>query len=203
MKHFYMAYWNHLIGLLFVVFLGQQAIGQVRPITLNNPSFEGVPHDAVTPDEWSSCGMDSSPDILPGPWGVYQKPTAGNTFLGLITRENNTWEALTQKLNKPFKKHRCYKFKVDLALSSAYAGYSKPTKLRVWLSNSKCERKQLIVSSETIDHYEWKTYEFMFATEEDYKYILIECYYKEPSLNYYRGNLLIDNITTFEMCDRA
>ena len=63
MKHFYMAYWNHLIGLLFVVFLGQQAIGQVRPITLNNPSFEGVPHDAVTPDEWSSCGMDSSPDI--------------------------------------------------------------------------------------------------------------------------------------------
>ena len=45
--------------------------------------------------------------------------------------------------------------------------------------------------------------EFMFSTEEDYKYIIIECYYKNPSLNYYRGNLLIDNFSVFEMCDRA
>ena len=75
-----------------------------KPIVLLNPSFEGYPHDAVTPDGWQEGGLDSSPDILPGPWGVYQKPTDGNTFLGLITRDNNSWEALGQKIPKGFKK---------------------------------------------------------------------------------------------------
>ncbi|WMX17309.1 MULTISPECIES: hypothetical protein [unclassified Aureispira] len=176
---------------------------QFKPVVLDNTSFEGVPHDAQTPDNWQACGLDSSPDILPGPWGVYQKPTDGNTFLGLITRDDNTWEALGQKMPKPFKKERCYKFKVDLSSSPAYAGYSKPTCLRVWVGNSACDRAQLIATSPVIDHYEWKTYEFLFSTEEDYKYIIIECYYKQPSLDYYKGNLLIDNISAFEMCDRA
>lgn len=179
------------------------SLAQVKPIELNNASFEGVPHDAVTPNQWEACGLDSSPDILPGPWGVYQKPTQGHTFLGLITRENNTWEALGQKMPRPIKKHKCYKFKVDLSSSPAYAGYSKPTCLRVWVGNSVCDRAQLIATSPTVDHYEWKTYEFFFSTESDYKYIIIECYYKAPSLHYYRGNLLIDNISAFEMCDRA
>lgn len=175
----------------------------LQPVQLKNPSFEGYPHDAVTPDGWKECGLDSTPDMLPGPWGVHQKPTHGNTFVGLITRETNSWESMGQKLEKPFKKHKCYKFKVDLSTSPAYAGYSKPTCLRVWLSNSPCERTKLIATSTTVDHYEWKTYEFLFATEEDYEYIIIEAYYKEPSLDYYRGNLLIDNFTAFEMCDRA
>ncbi len=175
-----------------------------KPIVLNNPSFEGVPHDAVTPNGWEACGIDSSPDILPGPWGVYQKPTNGNTYLGLITRENNSWETIGQKLPKPLQKDRCYKVKVDLSMSPAYAGYSKPTRLRIWLSNSKCERTKLIATSPTIDHYEWKTYEFLFSTEEDsYKYIIIEAFYKSPAINFYRGNLLIDNFTAFESCDRA
>ena len=198
-----MIFIRHYIGIFFLLIMSAELFAQSKPLVLENASFEGYPHDAVTPNGWKECGLDSSPDILPGPWGVYQKPTNGNTFLGLITRENNSWEALGQKLQKPFKKHKCYKFKVDLSSSPAYAGYSKPTRLRVWVSNSACERTQLIASSPTINHYEWKSYEFIFSTEDDYKYILIECYYKEPALNYYRGNLLIDNITAFEMCDRA
>lgn len=174
-----------------------------KPVELTNGSFEGTPHDAVNPDGWKSCGSDSSPDILPGPWGVYQKPTNGRTYLGLITRENNTWETIYQKLKTPFKKDRCYKFKVDLSNSPTYAGYSKPTRLRVWASKSKCDRAKLIADSPTIDHYEWKTYEFIFAVEDDYNYIIIEAYYQAPCLNYYRGNLLIDNISVFESCDRA
>lgn len=183
--------------------LSSSLYAQQPSIILNNGSFEGIPHDATTPMGWQACGLDSSPDILPGPWGVYQKPTNGNAFLGLITRENNSWEALGQKLPKPIKKHRCYKLKFDLSTSPAYAGYANPTRLRVWLGNSACEKKQLIITSPNINHYEWKTYEFMFATEQDYQYIIIECYYKSPALNYYRGNLLIDNISAFEMCDRA
>jgi len=175
-----------------------------KVVELDNASFEGIPHDAVTPNGWNPCGIDSSPDILPGPWGVYQKPTDGNTFLGLITRENKSWEALGQKLKRPLKKHKCYKFSVDLSTSPAYAGYSKPVRLRVWVSKTLCERTKLVATSPTIDHYEWKTYDFMFSTEEDtYRYIIIEAYYKEPAIYFYRGNILIDNFSVFEACDRA
>ena len=198
-----MIFFRCFLCLFFLWISTIQVLAQSKPLVLANASFEGYPHDAVTPKKWKECGLDSSPDILPGPWGVYQKPSHGNTFLGLITRENNSWEALGQKMSRSFKKDKCYKFKVDLSSSPAYAGYSKPTCLRVWLSNSECKRTLLVVTSPTIDHYEWKTYEFMFSTNEDYKYIIIECYYKQPSINYYRGNLLIDNITAFEMCDRA
>lgn len=174
-----------------------------KVIILANPSFEGRPHDAVTPDQWQACGLDSSPDILPGPWGVYQKPTNGVTFLGLITRENNSWEALGQKLPKPLRADRCYKFSIDLAVSPAYAGYSKPTRFRIWGGTSACQRDELLGASPVITHYEWKTYEFIFSPKVDYPYLIIECYYKTPTLEYYRGNLLLDNITTFELCDRA
>ena len=192
------------IYLLFFV-LGPSIQAQTnKPVELRNSSFEGIPHDAVNPDGWHSCGLDSSPDILPGPWGVYQKPTDGRTYIGLITRENNSWETIGQKLSKPLKKNHCYKFKVDLSNSPTYAGYSKPTRLRVWISKTRCDRGKLIASSPTIDHYEWKTYDFLFSTEnEDYNYIIIEAYYKEPTVYYYRGNLLIDNFSIFESCDRA
>lgn len=173
-------------------------------IELINPSFEGIPHDATNPSGWESCGIDSSPDILPGPWGVYQKPTQGKTYIGLITREDKTWETIEQKLNKQLKKNKCYKFKVDLAHSPTYAGYSKPTILRVWVGKTSCSKVKLIAESPTINHYEWKTYEFLFSTEnENYNYIIIEAYYKKPSLYFYRGNLLIDNFTKIEACDRA
>lgn len=177
---------------------------QMKPVSLNNASFEGFPHDAVCPDQWKACGDDSTPDILPGPWGVHQKPTHGNTFVGLITRENNSWEAICQKLEKPFKKNSCYKFSVDLSNSPAYAGFNQATVLRVWLGNDCCTKTKLIATSPLVDHYEWKTYEFMFSTEgNDYKYLFIEAYYRQPSLNYYKGNLLIDNFSIFKICDRA
>lgn len=189
-----------LIGWLWAATLGAQPS---KVIVLANPSFEGRPHDAVTPDQWQACGLDSSPDILPGPWGVYQKPTHGVTFLGLITRENNSWEALGQKLPKPLRADRCYKFSIDLALSPAYAGYSRPTRFRIWGAKNTCQRDELLGTSPTIDHYEWKTYEFIFSPQIDYPYLIIECYYKTPTLEYYRGNLLLDNISSFEFCDRA
>lgn len=172
-------------------------------LVLNNASFEGYPHDAITPDGWESCGYDSTPDILPGPWGVYQKPTDGNTFMGLISREDNTWEMITQELAEPLNSEKCYKFSVSLSRSPAYAGYNQPLRLRIWGGNSPCERKQLLANSPTIDHFEWSEYTFMFSPTENYKYILIECYYKEPTMIPYRGNLLIDGMTPFIECDRA
>ncbi len=50
------------------------ANAQVKSITLRNASFEGLPHDAVTPRDWQACGLDSSPDILPGLGACIKSP---------------------------------------------------------------------------------------------------------------------------------
>jgi hypothetical protein len=188
------------------VLLAQSAMdkkAKEEKITIPNGSFEDLPKDGRIPSRWKACGANSTPDILPGPWGVTNPPSHGNSYLGLITREDNTFEAVTVKLEKAMKKDQCYTFNVDLAHSAAYSGYAKTGCLRVWGGNSPCERKQLLAVSGVIEHYEWKTYGFSFFAKDEYKYITIECYYKMPSLIPYRANILIDTFFSLEICDRA
>lgn len=185
---------------LFVGFL----FGSFNPnssILLTNPSFEGVAEDASVPDGWYACGSYSTPDILPGPWGVYQEAYHGNTFLGLISREDGTWEHIGQRLSQPLKKNECYTFNVKLARSSGYVGYNKPLKFRIWGGTKKCEKAQLLAHTVAIEHTVWKSYNFNFFTNEAYSHIIIEAYYAEK--NAYRGNLLIDACSPFEVCMRA
>lgn len=172
-------------------------------IRLKNASFEGRPQDATVPVGWESCGYYSTPDIMPGPWGVYQKAAHGNTYIGLITREDRSWEVIGQKLNKKLEAETCYEVTVNLAYSPAYAGYNKPARLRIWAGTSICDKKQLLVKSPTIDHFEWESYTFMFFTEEAYSYLLIECFYKEETLFPYRGNILVDGFSEVKSCNKA
>lgn len=170
-------------------------------ILLSNPSFEGASQDAKVPNGWHACGLYSTPDILPGPWGVYQEAADGKTFLGLITREDNTWEHIGQQLSKPLKKDECYTFSVKLARSNGYVGYNKPLKFRIWGGTKRCQKSQLLGHTTTISHSDWKKYQFTFFANDTYQYIVIEAYYvgKTP----YRGNLLIDDCSPFETCMRA
>jgi hypothetical protein len=183
------------VGLLSVTFNPDSSI------LLNNPSFEGVPEDARVPDGWHACGSYSTPDILPGPWGVYQEAYHGDTFLGLISREDGTWEHIGQQLPQALKKDECYTFSVKLARSSGYVGYNKALKFRIWGGTKKCGKAQLLGHTVAISHTDWKSYRFNFFTNDAYSHIIIEAYYvgKTP----YRGNLLIDACSPFEVCMRA
>ena len=191
------------ICLISCVFLLPSVYAQDISITLNNSSFESHSREVTQLRGWESCGYHSTPDILPGSWGVYQQPTDGYTYIGLISREDNTWEKITQKLSTPLNPKKCYKFSVALSRSVAYAGYDKPLRLRVWAGHKPCERKQLLANSPTIDHSDWMEYTFMFSPRENYPYIVIECYYKESTMIPYRGNILIDGISPFMACSRA
>ncbi|NJK84417.1 MAG: hypothetical protein HC912_12160 [Saprospiraceae bacterium] len=111
-----------------------------QDIYLSNTSFEGQPDDATIPVGWFACTPSTTPDILPGPWGVYQEATEGDTYMGLITRGDGTFESIGQRLPKAIKAKECYKFSLDLAHSDTYAGYSEPIKLRIWLGQQKCEK---------------------------------------------------------------
>src|SRR5689334_15278944 len=50
-------------------------------IELFNPSFEDTPQDATMPQGWTGCKEGTTPDILPGFWGVYTPPSDGQTYV--------------------------------------------------------------------------------------------------------------------------
>ena len=181
-----------------------------------NPSFEDIPQCCKAPEGWNDCGKveNTPPDIHPTLdrlngqplFGVTQGPLEGNTYLGLAVRNRDSYEHISQRLNKPLLKNRCYTFSIFLCRSAIYwSGYNnvsgvaydftKPVHFRVWAGNSvMCSRKQLLVASGPIRNTEWKEYEFEFKAEADFKYFQLEAYYN--SINYdYHGNLLLDNLS--------
>ncbi len=185
---------------LFLTMLSTSMTGQI--IQLENPSFEGEARDAVMPLNWHACSEGTTPDLLPGPWGVYNEPSDGDTYLGLITRENFSWEVIGQRLREPLVKGNCYVFALDLSHSDLYSGYNNPIKLRIWAGKNKCDKGQLISETDFIRHTEWKTYEFKFNAEQKMNYIILEAFYRERPYAH-KGNILIDNIAPIRLCGRA
>lgn len=188
-----------LSQILFFCFMLQSGPAQ---ITVQNPSFEDEPSDATVPQGWHACQPLTTPDILPGYWGVYDEPNEGETYVGIITRENGTFESFGQRLSAPVGKNECHNFTIDLAHSFIYAGYSNPIKLRIYLGNTKCDREQLIFESPLITHAEWKTYEVEFRPKEAYQYIIIEAFIKEGNFSH-KGNILIDHLSSIVFCSRV
>jgi hypothetical protein len=195
-------HWPILICfLLFRTILCAQHIR--HQIELKNPSFESLPGESITPLDWENCDKVSSPDVLPGPWGVKLAPQDGISYLGLVVREDNTQEFVVQELSVPLRPKTCYQFTISLATSASYVGYERPAVLRVWGSNSKCEKEVLLGVSSNIVSNNWQEEIIGIYTEKAFKYIIFEAYYKQPSLYFYKGNLLLDNTSILLECERV
>ncbi len=184
---------------IIVIAMYISAYGQ---ITVINPGLEDTPSDATVPQGWSACEWMTTPDILPGYWGVYTEPYEGDTYAGIITRENSTFESFGQRLSAPLIADTCYQMSIQLAHSSVYAGYGKPIKLRVYISDKLCGETQVIYTSPLVDHKEWRPYKFSFTPSSKAQYIMIEAYYKDGEFSH-KGNVLLDAISAIIPCLRA
>ncbi|MBK7335108.1 MAG: carbohydrate binding domain-containing protein [Saprospirales bacterium] len=171
---------------------------------LINPSFEGdEPQDATVPAGWHACKEGTTPDILPGVWGVYQEASEGETYVGLITRSDGTWESIGQRLSTPLKAKECYSFSLDLCRAITYAGYNNPIKLRIWGGSEKCVKTQLLAESKFISHTDWETYTYQFVPKGTLHYIILEAFYTEGNTFSHQGNIMIDHIRPIKVCIRA
>jgi len=177
-------------------------LGQSQ-ISLKNASFEDEPQDATCPAGWIECEPETTPDILPGPWGVHTEPSDGETFMGIITRNNGTFESVGQRLSKPMKANECYTFSLDLAHSRTYAGYNMPLRLKIYAGSSRCGKNQLLGETELITHQEWQSYSFEFVTKGAYEYILFEAAFGNGLFGSYKGNILLDACSAIELCQRV
>ena len=195
-------------GALVLVFGGTSnfAQAQEQKIQLKNPSFEDAPRHSQTPRDWIDCGFpgESEPDVQPsGQFGVTMLPQHGDTYLGLVVRDNSTWERVSQRLSSPMENGKCYEFSIYLAKSPQYlsqsrlsekeVNYNRSVKLRIYGGFSPCHRQYLLAESAMVGSFTWKEFNFRFEPNDDFTYITFEAFYQTPNLFPYNGNILLDN----------
>ncbi len=185
-----------------------------QPIPLDNPSFEVFPRLSFTPSGWYDCGFpgESEVDVHPVPESEFQVDKtahAGNAYMGMVVRKNDTYEAVGQRLKRPLQGGKCYEFTMHLARSATYlsaqsgsnpltpqqkVNFATPAKLRIWGGNGYCAKQELLAESSLIINTRWLEFNFRFEPASNYSYIVFEAYYKTPTMFPYNGNILLDNL---------
>lgn len=198
------------------LFFGSNATGQeiLDTIFLNNPSFEQYTNSISVPG-WTDCGFNGETpfDPQPGNFGCQTRPANGRGYIGMVVRDNETYEAMSQRLTKKIMRGRCYAFSLHLARSVTYKSisrttrresyYATPVRLRIWGGNSACQRNELLAETTVITNVNWKVFNFKFEPLRNHQYLILEAFYKTPTLFPYNGNILVDDAShIFEMkCD--
>jgi len=174
----------------------------IAQIPFNNTSFEDEPADATVPMGWFPCEAGTTPDILPGPWGVELEAEEGETYVGLITRSDGSYESIGQRISIPLAKDNCYEFTLDLASTDTYSGFNGKIKLRVWGGTRKCKKTQLLYESKLIENDEFEEHKVSFTAEKKIKYIILEAYNPESNAPI-KGHILIDNLSNILVCSKV
>jgi len=190
------------------------AQGVLDTIFVNNPSFEH-PYKSRFVQGWSDCSFpgESEFDPQPGYFSCTKAPADGEGYVGLVARDNETYEAMSQRLTKQLLRGKCYAFSLKIAQAIVYrsptrktgqlADYTTPVRVRIWGGVNPCNRSELLAETEPIANKSWETYNFKLEPIRNYQYIIIEVFYKTPTLYPYNGNVLIDDASNiFEIeCD--
>ncbi len=205
-----------LYALFFLPSISGQDIA-IDTIALMNPSFEDMPRCCHAPRGWYDCGFpgETAPDIQPsGDFNVLKVPQEGDTYLGMVVRDNDTWEMVAQRLIQPLEGEKCYEFSLHLSRSELYVSMSKatekevnyttPAKIRIWGGSSYCNKQELLDETPLIINTNWKQYNFRFEPRKTHTHIMIEVFYKTPTLFPYNGNVLLDKASPIVevLCDK-
>lgn len=129
----------------------------------------------------------------------------GRTYLGMVVRDNDTWERVSQRLVKPLNGGDCYEMELYICRSEVYISqsrttgkqvfYNEPAVLRIWGGYGMCGREEMLAESEPINNVNWKKISFELRPNRTYRYLMLEAFYKTPVLIPYNGNLLLDHVS--------
>jgi len=208
--------------LSILLFSASDILAQDVIIKLSNSSFEDFPRPGREPRGWYDCGgrffqNETPPDVHPVPgtpaFEVTKKAHDGETYLGMVVRENDSWESVGQRLSKPLEAGKCYTFSIYLATSKIYKSsirgsnekvdFNTPIKLRIWGGRGYCNKGELLAESGTVSNTDWKEYQFKFEPKQRTSYIMLEAFFKTPVLSPPNGNILLDKASDIQMipCD--
>lgn len=210
----------HLLQIILLAVILTATTSFAQSVHLNNPSFEDEPTANKVPQGWTDCGSrfrgETPPDVQPsGAWSVTIAAKDGKTYVGMVVRENNTWESLAQKLIGILKKDTIYHFEILMCTSEKYlsatrataataingfaqkVNYTTPAKLRIWGGNDICYPGIILAESPLIKNNDWELYRFTIKPSENVSFIILEAYYESEESKPYNGNILIDGASAF------
>lgn len=194
-------------SLLYLVGMIMSGSVQAQTLTMND-GFEGTPQMAVTPPNWTNCGVSSSGDTQPGPFGNNVPPAQGGSYISLVTRgvgTPGTAERVWADLLQPFEQFSTYVFTVQLSLTNDFEGYwgwetytfNNPCIFQVIGFNGNCENwndRELLWQSDLITNFGWQTFTVTCTpTLNTFSRILIRPFFSPPT-NYQNSALLIDDL---------
>lgn len=200
-------------NLLFILLFNTTfTFAQTDTIRLENPGFEGNPirggEIGWSITGWADCGSinfpyETSPDIHPQEfWGVRKLAKEGKTYLGLVVRDNETYEGVGQKLPSPLLANQKYEMTLWLAKSGKYVSrirstnkeqnYKSPSFLIIASIDKKCEVKDILYQSPIVDHTEWKQYSIKISPINDVTHLLFMVFSNEGKPN---GHILLDGLS--------
>ena len=180
-------------------------------IYLRNPSFENdtLSHKVrnILVKEWLDCGFKnySPPEVQPGSFGVMNPPSEGKTYISMVTREDGTYERLSQELEQPLQQKMIYLWRIDLCSSNEmysltstsngeYRSFNSSAKLYVWGGNDNCDKAELLDSTHWIDHTNWLRYTLVLCPKKsDYRHITFEICTGVNTVPNVGSNILVDN----------
>ncbi len=202
---------KQILATAIVFLLPFAAVLAQKPVTikLDNPSFEDYPQAGHTPMGWFNCGFadETAPDVHPNNlFKVSKAPHNGSTYLGMVARDNNTWESVGQRLKSPILKGVPYTMTIHIARSEFYmspskttnrdVNYDTPAMLRIWAGNSFCSKEELLDEIPPVKNITWQATTVKFkAQKSNFTHITFEVFYKIPTLFPYNGNILLDNFS--------
>ena len=185
------------------------------PIPLKNPSFEDAPHHSHTPKGWENCGFEgeSPADVHPsGEFGVDKSAAHGKTYLGMVVRDNDSWECVGQRLPQPLLVDTCYHLDFLACRSETYislsratnqqANYNIPAVIRIWGGYEDKEKDgfEMLAETASIAQTDWQEYQVTFTSTAAYDYLYLEAYFDQGRPNPYNGNVLVDGLSGIVPC---
>ncbi len=197
------------IQILFFISYANTLFGQME-IMIFNPSFEGEAAHSTLPILWENCNIDGSPPDIHSNnsnfFEVRHDAQHQNTYIGMVVREDNTWEAIGQYLESPLYENSQYLFSIHLAWSDIYESYTRrkmekenfdgQAVLRIWGGNESGHRGQMLAESVPVTHTDWQEYTFEFEPIEEWDYLILEAFFEDENGFAYNGNLLMDNCSS-------
>lgn len=187
-------------------------MGQSDTIRLTNPSFEDTPKRGGEAKQgiagWYDCGvlnfpLESPPDIHPnGYWENNLPASDKKTYLGMVTRDNGTYESVSVRLDDMLEANKCYSFSIHLAkaeryisrsrMTNAESNYTTPVVLRIWGGSGFCNERELLAESDPVNNTSWQINTFEFRPNNNIRSLTFSAFYKTPALIPYNGNILVD-----------
>jgi len=197
-----------ILPLLFFFVLPNLSTAQTDIIPFKNPSFEGSAHYSFLPKGWVDCGFEgfSPPDTHPNDlYYVQQKAVEGATYIGMVTRDNDTWERVGQRLDQPILAGECYGLAIALARSPIYvsssymtqleANYDVGVNLKIWGANQPCDGLEPLAETGVINNTNWKEHLLILKPSKEYHFLILEAIYRDSFEVAYNGNILLDNLS--------